>query len=90
LAQAADSAARWREALSFLRSAEEPKMPFSGADLMARGVTDGRAIGAALKDLQQRWMEAGFPRDPHQLAELLQKATSAQPSDVGLTKNSDR
>jgi poly(A) polymerase len=83
------TAVRWREASAFLRSAEEPKMPFSGADLMARGITDGRAIGAALKDLQQRWMEAGFPKDPHLLAELLRKATTAQPSGVEPAKNSD-
>ncbi len=52
-------------------------MPFSGADLMARGVTNGRAIGAALKDLQQRWMDEGFPKDPHRLAQLLEEATAS-------------
>jgi poly(A) polymerase len=49
-------------------------LPFSGADLMARGVPSGRAVGAALKDLQTRWIEAGFPEDPHRLAELFEDA----------------
>ena len=80
LAQAeagAEFAARWRAALLYLRAAEEPRLPFSGADLLARGVPNGRAIGAALKDLQQRWIEAGFPQDPRRLAELLEATTAA-------------
>lgn len=80
LAQAeagAEFAGRWRAALLYLRAAEEPRLPFSGADLLARGVPNGRAIGAALKDLQQRWIEAGFPQDPRRLAELLEATTAA-------------
>lgn len=64
----------WRAAILFLRSAEEPKLPFSGADLLARGITHGPAIGAVLRDLQQRWIDAGFPQDPRRLAELLEIA----------------
>ncbi len=56
-------------------------MPFSGADLLARGVTNGRAIGAALKDLQQRWIEAGFPQDPRRLADLLEEVTLTPESE---------
>ncbi|HEY1735024.1 MAG TPA: CCA tRNA nucleotidyltransferase [Methylovirgula sp.] len=66
----------WRDAIAYVHATEEPKMPFSGADLMARGITNGRAIGAALKDLQQRWMDEGFPKDPHRLAQLLEAAVS--------------
>ncbi len=91
LAQAeadAEFAPRWREAILYLRAAEEPRLPFSGADLLARGVTNGRAIGAALKDLQQRWIEAGFPQDPRRLAELLEAATAAA-SDVADEAASD-
>jgi poly(A) polymerase len=74
---ARETAPRWREAILFLRAAQEPKLPFSGADLMARGVTNGRAIGAALKDIQRRWVEAGFPQDPRRLTELLEAAVTA-------------
>ncbi|QXX76349.1 CCA tRNA nucleotidyltransferase [Methylovirgula sp. HY1] len=75
-------AAHWREAILYLRAAEEPRLPFSGADLLARGVPNGRAIGIALKDLQQRWIEAGFPQDPRQLAQLLEEATRERPEDT--------
>lgn len=85
LAQAemdAECAPRWRDAILFLRAAEEPRLPFSGADLLARGVPNGRAIGAALKDLQQRWIEAGFPQDPRSLAMLLEEVTAAPPEST--------
>ena len=39
--------------------------------MIARGITEGRAIGEALKDLQARWINAGFPIDPAHLARLL-------------------
>ena len=74
-------AAHWREAILYLRAAEEPRLPFSGADLLARGVPNGRAIGATLKDLQQRWIEAGFPHDPRRLAQLLEEAMLERPED---------
>ncbi|MFZ0558331.1 MAG: CCA tRNA nucleotidyltransferase [Methylovirgula sp.] len=67
--------ASWHEALAYARAAKEPRLPFSGADLLARGVPEGKAIGEALKDLQARWIEAGFPDDPRHLAELLQEVT---------------
>ncbi len=65
--------ASWQEALAHAHAAKEPRLPFSGADLLARGVPEGKAIGDALKDLQARWIEAGFPDDPRRLAELLEE-----------------
>jgi poly(A) polymerase len=61
----------WERARKFLQDAEEPRLPFSGADFIARGITEGRAIGEALRELQTRWIEAGFPNDPARLARLL-------------------
>ena len=61
----------WRAARAFLHDTPEPHLPFSGADLVARGIPSGRAIGEALKDLQARWIRAGFPQEPHMLAQLL-------------------
>lgn len=69
--------ADWSRALDFLREARAPHLPFSGADLVARGVPNGRAVGAALRDLQMRWIEAGFPEDPRRLANLLEAAVRA-------------
>jgi poly(A) polymerase len=61
----------WARARTFLLESDEPRLPFSGADLLARGITEGRAIGDALRELQTRWIEAGFPADPASLARLL-------------------
>lgn len=67
----------WSRALDYLSGVQEPQLPFSGADLLAHGVPGGRAVGVALKDLQARWIEAGFPQDPRRLAELLDAAARA-------------
>ncbi len=64
----------WERARIFLQDTEEPRLPFSGADFIARGITEGRAIGEALKELQKRWIEAGFPTDPARLARLLDES----------------
>ena len=71
-APADDSA--WASAHAFLRDTPEPRLPFSGADLMARGMPPGSQIGRVLKDLQARWIRAGFPRDANVLARLLDEA----------------
>jgi poly(A) polymerase len=63
--------AQWQNARTFLHDAPEPRLPYSGGDLLARGVPAGRAIGEALKDLQDRWIGAGFPEDPASVARLL-------------------
>jgi poly(A) polymerase len=74
LAQADSGDARWSAARRFLADTPEPRLPFSGADLVARGAPPGRGIGAALKNLQAKWIRAGFPREPERLAELLDEA----------------
>jgi poly(A) polymerase len=78
-----EAAAEWQRARLYLREAREPHLPFSGADLIARGVPNGRAVGAALKDLQARWISAGFPEDPRRLAELLEAAARAATEGLG-------
>jgi poly(A) polymerase len=65
----------WRSALGFLQDTPEPQLPFSGADLMARGYSGGRALGEALKILQAKWIRAGFPQDPRILALLLDEVS---------------
>jgi poly(A) polymerase len=69
----------WGRARKFLQDTEVPRLPFSGADFIARGITEGRAIGAALHDLQARWTRAGFPKDPASLARLLDETLRGTP-----------
>jgi poly(A) polymerase len=70
-------AENWLAALRFLREQEEPRAPFSGADLLTRGVPAGRQVGAILKNLQARWIRAGFPKDAATIARLLDEAAEA-------------
>jgi hypothetical protein len=60
----------------FLAEAPEPKLPFSGADLIARGVPGGPRIGQTLRAFQSLWIRAGFPGEPETLARLLDEAVA--------------
>jgi poly(A) polymerase len=71
---AAADDARWLSAWRFVRDTPVPRLPFTGADLVERGVAPGRGVGAALKALQAKWIRAGFPREPETLARLLAEA----------------
>ena len=61
----------------FLAGTPEPRLPISGADLIARGVAAGRPVGRALRAFQALWIRAGFPKEPETLARLLEEAASA-------------
>lgn len=67
----------WASAYAFLRDTPEQRLPVSGADIMARGLDSGPAIGAVLKSLQAMWIRAGFPKDPELLAKLVDDALKA-------------
>ncbi len=58
----------------FLVDTPAPQLPFNGADILARGIGSGRAVGDVLKTLQALWIRAGFPKDPAILARLLDEA----------------
>jgi poly(A) polymerase len=77
LAQADDypeRAALWDEARKSLAATADPRLPFSGADLIARGIGEGGAIGEALKELEAAWIKAGFPTDRACLDRLIEEA----------------
>jgi poly(A) polymerase len=71
---AAASDPQWLEAARYLDETPAPAFPIKGADLIARGVSPGRELGAALKTLQAKWIKAGFPRDPAVLRQLVEEA----------------
>ncbi|WP_442753616.1 CCA tRNA nucleotidyltransferase [Methylocystis sp. JAN1] len=72
--RAAPDDQRWREAAAYLEETPAPAFPIKGADLVALGVAPGRALGAALKSLQAKWIRAGFPRDPAVVQQLVEDA----------------
>jgi poly(A) polymerase len=61
-------------AYRFVGDTPVPRPPFSGADILARGVAPGAGVGAVLKRLQALWIRADFPREPEMLARLLEEA----------------
>jgi poly(A) polymerase len=83
---AAEAGANFAQADAFLRDTPPPKEPFAAADLLARGFARGAALGAALKQLQALWIRAGFPRDPQQVAVLIDQACAAPSEDSRWTR----
>ena len=64
----------WAMADAFAATTPQPRLPFSGADLLVRGVAPGRGMGEALKAVERLWIAADFPGDAATLAPLLDKA----------------
>jgi poly(A) polymerase len=60
----------------FLAETSIPRLPFSGADLIARGVKPGPPVGRTLGAFQALWTRAGFPEEPETLARLLDEAAA--------------
>ena len=71
---AAADDARFGFAYRFVGDTPPPELPFSGADIVARGVGPGKRVGVVLKALQANWIRAGFPKEPETLARLLDEA----------------
>jgi poly(A) polymerase len=65
---------RFSRAFRFVSDTPQPRLPFSGADIVARGVGPGQRVGVVLKNLQALWIRAGFPREPETLARLMDEA----------------
>lgn len=59
--------ADWAGVISVAKSWKPPIMPVSGEDLLAKGVTEGPDIGAALKRLESDWIESDFMLDQEDL-----------------------
>jgi poly(A) polymerase len=73
---AAPADAAFAAADRFLAETPIPKLPFSGADLVARGVAAGPPVGQTLRAFQALWIRAGFPEEPATLARLLEEAVA--------------
>ena len=58
------TAAAWPRLLRLVRGWQPPRLPVRGADLLARGVPPGPAIGRLLAAFEDWWVAEGFPSDP--------------------------
>ena len=65
----------WRALASLAAGWPIPVFPLKAADFIARGLTPGPALGAALKRAEEAWIEAGFPMDKDALERIAGEAT---------------
>ena len=75
-----DGDAGWDVAIAILRDCPMPRFPFTGEDVMARGLK-GPAVGAALADLRRSFAAAGFPDDAGSRNRLLDRCLPTPPRD---------
>jgi len=61
------------EVMDSLRDWTVPEFPLAGADVLALGVGEGAAVGAALKAIEAQWIEGDFQQDRAALLALLKK-----------------
>lgn len=66
-----DGSADWREVHDLAERWRRPTMPVNGSDLLALGVTEGPAIGDALRRLEDAWIESDFALGHDELLALL-------------------
>jgi poly(A) polymerase len=58
-----------------------PRFPLKSAAFVARGVSRGPALGAAMRFAEEAWIAAGFPQDEAALCRIARDATgSVQPA----------
>jgi poly(A) polymerase len=78
----------WDEAEAVARDEAIPRLPISGADVLARGVANGPAVGLVLKRVAARWAEAGFPAEKDLAASILDEEVSDEtpPASSGVPK----
>ncbi len=74
----------------FLADAPEPKLPISGADLIARGVEAGPPVGRALRAFQALWIRAGFPKGQETLTRLIEQAVAESVQTETVPPQADR
>ena len=58
---------RWTRALTLPDRWQAPRMPVTGADVMARGIPAGPAVGTALRALEAWWIAADFAAERDEL-----------------------
>jgi poly(A) polymerase len=60
---ATTTSAEWSDALALPGLWSAPRLPVSGADVMARGIASGPAVGDTLRALEAWWIERDFEPD---------------------------
>lgn len=79
LSGAAADATDWAERLDLPAHWVPPRFPVKAADLIARGLAPGPALGQALARGEAAWIAAGFPLTPEAIARIVSGAL--EPAD---------
>jgi poly(A) polymerase len=66
----------WRQLATLAARWSVPVFPLKAADLIARGVAKGPALGEALHAAEEAWIAADFPTDAQRLATIADAAAS--------------
>jgi poly(A) polymerase len=61
----------WLSLWRFAQMHEAPRLPWSGADLLARGFR-GTGVGEALRELEELWISADFPSRESDLSRIFE------------------
>jgi len=65
---------RWHELARLPERWSAPDFPLTAADMMARGIEKGPALGAALRAAEEVWIAADFPIDAADIAAIADAA----------------
>jgi poly(A) polymerase len=66
--------AGWRRLHALASRWQPPVLPVRGADVLARGVLPGPAVGRILAEVETWWIAAGFPADRAMIERALDRA----------------
>jgi poly(A) polymerase len=67
----------WRHLAALPDRWTAPRFPLKSADFVARGVTKGPALGAAMRAAEEAWIAMGFPTDEAALYRIADDAARA-------------
>jgi len=70
-------AAHWWNFLAAAERWQQPHFPLTGAVVMEAGVPQGPLVGRVLAEMEEWWIDNGFPQDEALLAERLKQAVQA-------------
>jgi len=69
----------WRHLAALPDRWTVPRFPLKSAAFVARGVTKGPALGAAMRTAEEAWIAAGFPDDEAALCRIASDAAGSLP-----------
>ncbi|WP_426610795.1 CCA tRNA nucleotidyltransferase [Bradyrhizobium sp. McL0616] len=70
------TSSRWRELAELPQRWTAPKFPLRAADFIARGMTEGPALGHVLTLAEDAWLAADFPLEEAALASIADQAAA--------------